>query len=75
MKGKRIDGETFVRAWESSKGVLEVAKKLNMARESVAARAGYLRSRGVKLKKFNPWDSRARLDVEKLNKIIEGGAL
>lgn len=62
--------ERFIEVWQQSTSVEEVAKILEMPKQSVYTRAHRYRSLGIKLKRMH----RGRpLDVEKLNKMIEGG--
>lgn len=66
--------EDFIRAWQTSNDVSEVAKKLKLSTEStifrlLSCRAYYLRKRGVPLKKFAPGGS--RWDIEALAELAE----
>jgi hypothetical protein len=62
--------EKFVLVWQQSQSVEEVAKKLNMPRAIVSARASGYRAQGVHLKKM-PRKKRSGIDVDALNKLIE----
>jgi hypothetical protein len=47
-----VTPEEFVKAWQASKDMAEVAKKTGMKLESVRARGHRFRKHGVPLKKF-----------------------
>lgn len=47
-----VDSEEFVRAWQTSESVAEVATRLSMSKLSASVKASHLRRAGVPLKKF-----------------------
>jgi hypothetical protein len=61
--------EKFVLAWEESQSVEEVAKKLNMPKDIVKARASGYRAQGVHLKKMPR--IKTGVDIDFLNKLID----
>lgn len=67
-----ISPEVFVRAWQTSSSIQEVADKLSKyagrsyPKETVASRASSYRTRGVKLKRMSR-PGAPKLDAEKLN--------
>jgi hypothetical protein len=66
-----VTDEQFVKAWSESNSAQEVADKLGMPKNIVLARSATWRNRGVKLKRMERKNPR-RLDVDKLNGLIEG---
>jgi len=63
--------EQFVKAWQSSGSLKEVADKLGISRNNVSNRAAYYRKKGVRLKTISRSSSGAKIDVEALNKICD----
>jgi len=67
---KSVSPEEFVRAWQSSRDMAEVAKKTGLRLESVRARGHRFRKKGVPLKKLaqgrpaTDWEALARLAQE-----------
>jgi hypothetical protein len=66
-----IPAEQFVRTWQMSNSVGEVANKLGKAYNVVRQRAYVLRKAGVNLKTMPPMARGRRLDVEALNCIAQ----
>jgi hypothetical protein len=66
-----VAAETFVRVWQSSASAEEAARRLNMPRPVVIARASNYRLKGVQLKKMPRRPVQERLDVASLNRLIE----
>ena len=66
----KVTPEEFIRAWQTSESADAVAKKLNMPKPIVHARASNYRMAGIKLKKM-PRRPKNLLDVDKLNKLID----
>lgn len=64
---KLISPEDFVRAWQSSSSMQEVANKLGIKYNSVAQRGYAYRKRGIQLKKLSSIDS---VNVDELNRLI-----
>jgi hypothetical protein len=64
-----VSAEEFVRAWQQSSSVDEVAEKLGMPKPIVLARASTYRQKGVKLKAVKR--GAKGLDVDTLNAIID----
>lgn len=65
-----ISAEEFIKIWQSSKNVAEVAERAKAkSRDTVAHRAWYLRKLGIPLKKFAP--GRSGFDIKKLKKLAE----
>lgn len=62
--------EDFVRAWQSSSSLAEVAEKLGSTTNNVNQRGYVLRKKGVELKSMKP--GRRPEDVARLNAIIRG---
>jgi hypothetical protein len=67
------DDGAFVRAWQRSKSVRQVAETLGCTVASASQRASYLRSRGVAVKMMRPGHP-TRLDVGALNRIAKKAA-
>jgi transposase len=65
----RVSPEDFVRAWQESQSLSEVARKTGLSISTVSARAQTYRRKGVRLKPF-PRRLYPPLDVAKLNNII-----
>lgn len=68
LNKKSISTEEFVVMWQKASSAKEVAAALSVPVNIVSMRACYLRSRGVKLRRFHV--GRKRLDVKNLNEII-----
>lgn len=47
-----VDSEDFVRAWQMSDSVAEVAEKMSMSKLGASVKASHLRRAGVPLKKY-----------------------
>lgn len=47
-----VDSEDFVRAWQTSESVAEVAEKMSMSKLGASVKASHLRRAGVPLKKY-----------------------
>jgi biotin operon repressor len=47
-----VDLESFVRVWQTSESVNEVANKLNISKLGASVKASHMRKAGVPLKKF-----------------------
>ncbi len=65
----KITPEEFVRAWQTSANVSEVADKLGIPKENCMVRASTYRYLGIKLKHM-PRGNVKSIDVAKLNEII-----
>jgi hypothetical protein len=65
-----VSPEKFALIWNSCESAEEAAEKLEMPKPIVLARVSNYRQKGVRLKKMRRKNSR-RLDVEKINQIIE----
>jgi hypothetical protein len=65
-----VSQEEFVRVWQDAQSVDEVCERLKMRYGIVLARVSNYRRRGVRLKKMPRKNSR-RVDVDKLNRLIE----
>ncbi len=65
-----VPPEVFIETWQRSDSAEEVAKKLNMPKPIVHARASNYRLAGIKLKKM-PRRPKNLLDVAALNKLID----
>lgn len=78
---KLISAEEFVKVWQASEDVGEVANKLEMPMKTCHTRASNYRRKGIKLKLMKRGPKKGRyfgaagkkLDVEALNHICEGG--
>jgi transposase len=74
VKKKYVDygvtAEKFVETWQACSSADEVAKKLDMPKAIVHARASAYRRRGVKLKKMGR-PTKGKLDIEALNRLID----
>jgi hypothetical protein len=68
-KNYDVTAEEFVRAWQQSSSVDEVAERLKMPKPIVLARASKYRQQGVKLKEVRRGNK--GLDVDTLNAIID----
>jgi hypothetical protein len=66
-----ITPEAFITAWQTSDTVEEVCEKTGMPKPIVLARASAYRRSGINMKHMRRKDRRG-LDVEKLNRLIEG---
>ena len=66
-----VDSETFVRTWQSSSTVEEVAQKLGMPASIANARAGGYRKKGINLKMMSKRENPHKLDIEKLNQLAQ----
>jgi len=68
-----IDNKVFVKMWQKSDSVAEVAEALDMTSQTATARAAMLRKAGVLLKSF-PRGRKAGsgLDVAALNALLAG---
>lgn len=66
-----VSPEEFVKAWQSSTSIDEVAAKTHMKPFSVVARASRYRKLGVKLKQFERTGRRRSLDIAALNELCE----
>lgn len=64
----KLTHEEFVRAWQSATGFGEFMATTQLTPGRASSRAGYLRRRGVMLKKFTPIGPKA-LDIKGLNEI------
>lgn len=51
-RSEPVDSEEFVRTWQTSESVSEVAEKMNMSKLGASVKASHLRRVGVPLKKF-----------------------
>ena len=70
-RNKAIAPKDFIAAWQGSKDIEEVAKKLGMRIESASMRARLYRKKGIALQKFAPrYNSHTRLDVDELKKLV-----
>jgi hypothetical protein len=65
-----VPPEVFIETWQRAQSAEEVAKKLNMPKPIVHARASNYRLAGIKLKKM-PRKPKNKLDIAGLNKLIE----
>jgi hypothetical protein len=61
--------ESFVAAWQTSRTASEVARMLNVRRDTVAQRASRLRRKGVRLKRMG--HGPLAFDLEALNKLAD----
>ena len=68
-KRVRVDGETFVTAWESSNSVKEVSEKTGIKLTSIMARASKYRSEGIALKNM-PRGGGAKLNVQAMKDLL-----
>ena len=64
-----VSAEAFVRAWQSSSSVAEVACKLQMKKSQVRLRACRYRKHGVRLKEYPPALMPASVDWEELRQV------
>jgi hypothetical protein len=64
-----VTPQRFVKVWQTSSTAEEVARRLNMPKSIVHARASNYRQQGIKLKKLAR--SSKGLDVDGLNRLIE----
>jgi len=70
---KQLDPTAFVTAWQGSSTVDKVATHLGITVKHASAVATRFRKKGVRLKRMNSSSGAYhRLDVEALNKLIEG---
>jgi len=69
-KRRSVTPEDFVRAWQSSKSLAEVAEKTGMRTESVRARGFRFRKKGVPLKSLST-AGRPATDWEALKKLAK----
>lgn len=68
---RQLKAENFVRTWQKSNSVQEVAAALGIQTQNAYVRARYYRKNGVVLKKLDgEFDSR-KIDLDKLKKIAE----
>jgi hypothetical protein len=67
----KVSPEDFVRAWQASSSLAEVADKLHLSIAGVSTRAQSYRKKGVRLKRFP--HRLATIDVAALNAIIDEG--
>ncbi|KKK56234.1 hypothetical protein LCGC14_3066570 [marine sediment metagenome] len=63
--------EQFVKAWQSSSSIKEVANKLGLSSNNVSNRAAYYRKKGVRLKIMPRRFGGPRIDIEALNKLCD----
>lgn len=68
MPVRQASPEDFVRAWQSSGSITEVARKLGMSVNAVWMRATRYRAKGVRLAFEHVRDNR-QLDVDALNRL------
>jgi len=61
-RAERVDFETYMRAWQSSSSVAEVASKTGLTKDSCSTRASGYRKKGIALKSF-PKGGGAKLDI------------
>ena len=61
----------FLTAWENSRTVKEVADKTNLTVSAVSTRAKAYRKAGVRLKVLEAGLKGRKLDVDRLNQILE----
>lgn len=65
--------QKFVKVWQSSSSLEEIATKLGKTKSSVSVSARSLRKKGVKLKQLtSPIKGITESDVVSLNKLIDG---
>lgn len=64
----KLTHEEFVRAWQSATSFGEFMATTQLTQGQASSRAGYLRRRGIMLKKFTPIGPKA-LDIKRLNEI------
>lgn len=72
MARSKVDNRDFVVAWTTSRTTDDVMAATGLSKPAISARAKYLKSKGVKLKKLER-PSMARLDtleVAQLNSLI-----
>jgi len=69
-KQRSVTPEEFVRAWQASKSLAEVAEKTGMRVESVRARGFRFRKKGVPLHSFGA-TGRPATDWEALKKLAK----
>lgn len=70
-EGERVDSETFVRVWQTSKCTKEVAERVGCSVGSAAAKAARFRKMGVELKAFPRGRGLGRPDWESLKKLAK----
>jgi transposase len=68
-KRVRVDGETFITAWEGSSSVKEVSEKTGIKLTSIMARASKYRSEGIALKNM-PRGGGAKLNVAAMQALL-----
>jgi len=66
-----VSAEEFVRAWQTSSELPEVARKTGLRPESVRARAQRFRKKGVPLKKLGARGGRPATDWAALKRLAE----
>jgi len=66
-----VSPESFIRAWQASQSVDEVAATLKMPKPIVLARKSNYKKAGIKLKSMPRKSTDRRLDVDKLNALID----
>lgn len=71
MKRNGSDAELFVRTWQASRTVDEVAATLGLAKSSVIQRAAIYRKKGIPLRKLYRGGN-GSLDVARLAAIARG---
>lgn len=67
----KLNAEEFVRLWQASKCLDDVAKKARLSKKTVTVRATSYRKRGIPLKNFKARGGRQPLDISALKKIAE----
>lgn len=71
MSKQRTSAEVFVRTYNESSSIAEVAAKLGCTANNVHQRRHQLAQKGVKFKAFDSQRGGARLDIEALQAVAE----
>lgn len=66
-----VTPKEFIKAWEESESLNEVAGKVGLTYWGVNARACYYRKKGIKLKRLTGKNGRPGLDTVGLNAYID----
>ena len=74
MSSKKIGPEEFIKVWQTSDSLADVATKTGLANNSVRSRGIYYRKKGVPLKKLagpyrNDWKALAEYAAEFVKEI------
>jgi hypothetical protein len=69
-KNKPVDPEFFIKAWQTTESIAEVALATGMQVASARVRAALYRKKGIPLKKF-PRSTFTKLDITYLTKFAK----